>query len=262
MINQSKKSKKNIKKVVDWSKEESNAALPKNNQILGQDSEDIKTSIEKSFKRIKLNEKQQKYEQTIYDNEITFAWGPAGSAKTFTMCFAALNLLKSKEKLGYEKIILCKPIKEAGEELGFLPGSVKDKTDPYMQSYIDNFEQIIGTRKVEEMLKAGEIEVIPLAYMRGRTFRNAIVLLDEAQNTLENQLIMFITRKGKNCRMVVAGDINQIDIKRETSVFYQFIQMLNGMDKVGFMEFLREDIVRDPMIQEITDRYEKTFKNK
>ncbi len=259
MTNQSKKSKKINKKIVDWSQEEGNAALQKMTEELTESN----TYNEKAFKRIQLTDKQKIYEQTIYDNEITFAFGPAGSSKTFTMCYAALKLLYQQRGVvgGYKKIVLCKPIKEAGEELGFLPGDWKDKVSPFMQSYVDNFEQIIGTRKVEEMVKAGEIEIIPLAYMRGRTLRDAIVLLDEAQNALENQLIMFITRKGKNCRMVVAGDIHQYDIRKDTVVYNRFINMLKGVEKIGFVEFLRADIVRDPILQEITDRYEQTFKN-
>lgn len=260
MTNQ-KKSKKITKKIVDWSQEEGKAALPKGTIV---PVEEIKSFFDKAFKRIKLTDKQRTYEQTIYDNEITFAFGPAGSSKTFTMCYAALKLLfqQKNENGNYKKIVLCKPIKEAGEELGFLPGGWEDKVNPFMQSYIDNFEQILGERKVKEMMESGEIEIIPLAYMRGRTLRDAIVLLDEAQNALENQLIMFITRKGKNCRMVVAGDINQYDIRKDTVVYHKFIKMLEGIDKIGFVEFLREDIVRDPILQEITDRYEQTFKIK
>lgn len=214
-----------------------------------------KEEIEKA--RVELTPKQHELYKAIRNNIFTMVQGPAGTSKTFTTCYASLCLLADRK---IEKIIITKPIQESGENLGFLPGNVDEKTAPFMTSYMSNFEKIIGKQSTEFLKSIGVICVEPLAYMRGVTYDDSIILLDEAQNTTMKQLVLWITRLGKNSKAVLMGDVSQYDIKKRDSKFLDFIEMINGVGEVSNFSFTSEDIVRNKFIIEIVDRYEK-YKN-
>lgn len=202
---------------------------------------------------VQLRQSQNDYVNMVLQNDITFCYGPAGTSKTFTACYIALELLKNKE---ITKIILCKPIQEAGEKLGFLPGSIGEKVDPYMKSYKSNIEKIVGWNKTEQLFGDGIIEFQPLAYMRGDTYDNCLMILDEAQNADFRQLALFVTRMGKNTKVIVAGDVSQHDIARNKVSLPSFMEMLNGIKGIGTHIFTDKDIVRAKILQEVVKRYE------
>jgi phosphate starvation-inducible PhoH-like protein len=202
---------------------------------------------------VQLRQTQNNYVNTVLQNDITFCYGPAGTSKTFTACYIALELLKKKE---INKIILCKPIQEAGEKLGFLPGSIDEKVDPYMKSYKSNIEKIVGWSMTEELFGDGIIEFQPLAYMRGDTYDNSLMILDEAQNADFRQLMLFITRMGKNTKVIVAGDVSQHDIAKNKVSLPSFIEMLKGIKGIGTHIFTDKDIVRAKILQEVVKRYD------
>jgi phosphate starvation-inducible PhoH-like protein len=202
---------------------------------------------------VQLRQSQNDYVNTVLQNDITFCYGPAGTSKTFTACYIALELLKDKE---ITKIILCKPIQEAGEKLGFLPGSIDEKVDPYMKSYKSNIEKIIGWNKTEQLFGDGIIEFQPLAYMRGDTYDNCLMILDEAQNADFRQLALFVTRMGRNTKVIVAGDVSQHDIARNKVSLPSFMEMLKGIKGIGTHIFTDKDIVRAKILQEVVKRYE------
>lgn len=202
---------------------------------------------------VQLRKTQNDYVQTVLENDITFCYGPAGTSKTFTACYIALELLKKKE---ITKIILCKPIQEAGEKLGFLPGTIDEKVDPYMKSYKSNIEKIIGWNRTEELFSAGVIEFQPLAYMRGDTYDNSLMILDEAQNADFRQLMLFITRMGKSTKVIVAGDVSQHDIAKNKVSLPSFIEMLKGIKGIGTHIFTDKDIVRAKILQDVVKRYD------
>jgi phosphate starvation-inducible PhoH-like protein len=210
-----------------------------------------KEEIDKSG--IELTPKQHELYKSIRNNIFTLIQGPAGTSKTFTACYTALCLLADKK---IEKIIITKPIQESGENLGFLPGSVSEKTEPFMRSYITNFEKIIGKQSVEYLQSVGDLCVEPLAYMRGVTYDNSIILLDEAQNCTMKQLMLWITRLGKNSKAVLMGDISQYDIRKRDTKFLEFIDMVKGVEDVCTFNFVKEDIVRNKFLIEIVNRYE------
>jgi phosphate starvation-inducible PhoH-like protein len=224
---------------------EYNASLKKRTSI-------SKQEIEKSG--IQLSIKQNELYTTIRNNTLTTVQGPAGTSKTFTACYTALRLLADKK---VERIILTKPIQESGEQLGFLPGNVEEKVEPFMRSYFSNFEKIISRQSLSFMKTNNEIIVEPLAYMRGTTYDGAIILLDEAQNATIKQIMLWITRLGKESKAVLMGDISQYDIKKQDSKFIDFIQMVNGVEGIANFSFTKEDIVRNKILIEIVDRYEK-----
>lgn len=203
---------------------------------------------------IELTPKQAELVKTIKQNTLTIVQGPAGSAKTFVACYTALQMLANKE---VDKIIITKPIVDAGESIGFLPGTQDEKTQPYMKSYISTFEKILGRFLTEALIHNGFIEVNLLAYMRGDTFDNCAMILDEAQNTIMSQLMLWVTRCGKNTTAIVCGDVSQYDIKRKDAKILDFIDLCEGMKGVASFKFEREDIVRNPFLIELTDRYEK-----
>jgi len=205
-------------------------------------------------KNIQLTPKQHELYKLIRNNIFTIVQGPAGTSKTFATCYTSLCLLADKK---IEKIILTKPIQESGESLGFLPGTVEDKTAPFMRSYITNFEKIIGKQTVDFLRTTGEISVEPLAYMRGVTYDNSIILLDEAQNATMSQLVLWITRLGQNSKAVLMGDISQYDIKKRDSKFLEFIDMNKGLENLNIFEFTANDIVRNKFLIEIVNRYEQ-----
>lgn len=197
---------------------------------------------------------QKKLHQANSESDMIFAIGPAGTGKTYTAIALAVKALKNKE---IKKIILSRPAVEAGENLGFLPGDLKDKIDPYLQPLYDALLDMIPAKKLEEYMKDGTIQIAPLAFMRGRTLSNAYVILDEAQNTTVNQLKMFLTRMGLNAKFIITGDITQIDLPRKShSGLIQALRILKGIKKISIIYFNKKDIVRHKLVREIVDAYE------
>ena len=184
-----------------------------------------------------------------------FAIGPAGSGKTYTSIALAVRALKNKE---IRKIILSRPAVEAGEKLGFLPGDMKDKIDPYLQPLYDALQDMIPTMKLQEMMEQNVIQIAPLAFMRGRTLNDAVVILDEAQNTTTAQIKMFLTRMGMNTKMIVTGDMTQIDLpSSQRSGLVEATCILKGVEGIAFIEMNKKDIVRHKLVTRIVEAYEK-----
>lgn len=198
---------------------------------------------------------QQRLVDAFRSNDLTFAMGPAGTGKTYIAIALAVKALKNKEA---RKIILSRPAVEAGEKLGFLPGDMKDKIDPYLQPLYDALEDMIPAVKLKEYMETGVIQIAPLAFMRGRTLNDAIIVLDEAQNTTTHQIKMFLTRLGMNAKMIVTGDATQIDLPRSTqSGLVQALKILRGVEGIGRVEFSKKDIVRHALVQRIVEAYER-----
>jgi phosphate starvation-inducible PhoH-like protein len=188
-------------------------------------------------------------------NPIVFSTGVAGTGKTYLAVAYAVSQLKN-EKI--KKIILTRPAVEAGESLGFLPGDMKEKVDPYLRPLYDALNEILGAETVERLLEKEIIEIAPLAFMRGRTLNDAVVILDEAQNTTQAQMKMFLTRMGQNSQIIVTGDITQIDlIKKKDSGLIQACQILQGIDGIEMVHLSELDVVRHPLVQKIIDAYSK-----
>lgn len=200
-------------------------------------------------------ENQQKLVKAFEENDLVFATGPAGSGKTFVAIALAVKALKNKE---VRKIILSRPAVEAGEKLGFLPGEMKDKLDPYLQPLYDALQDMIPAAKLKEYMENNVIQIAPLAFMRGRTLNDAVIILDEAQNTTTHQIKMFLTRLGMNAKMIVTGDITQIDLPpTAVSGLVQAMQILKGVSGIGKVEFTKKDIVRHKLVQRIVEAYDK-----
>lgn len=200
-------------------------------------------------------ENQQLLVKAFENNDLVFATGPAGSGKTFVAIALAVKALKNKE---VRKIILSRPAVEAGEKLGFLPGEMKDKLDPYLQPLYDALQDMIPAAKLKEYMENNVIQIAPLAFMRGRTLNDAVIILDEAQNTTTHQIKMFLTRLGMNAKMIVTGDVTQIDLPPSTtSGLIQAMQILKGVNGVGKIEFTKKDIVRHKLVQRIVEAYDK-----
>lgn len=214
------------------------------------------------IRRIKWNidfrsENQHHFWKTIDANDITFCAGPAGCGKTFLSVYYALQMLAQKK---FESIILTKPLVEAGgEKLGFLPGDVDEKTEPFMMSFYYNMEQIVGKQRLDVLRDSGVIKVIPLAYMRGLTLTNTCVILDEAQNTLPIQIKTFLTRIGQGSKFIVNGDLLQTDIHHENGL-EDSIKRLVGVRGLGMSRFTSEDIVRHPIVADVLERYSDDWK--
>lgn len=200
-------------------------------------------------------ENQQLLVKAFENNDLVFATGPAGSGKTFVAIALAVKALKNKE---VRKIILSRPAVEAGEKLGFLPGDMKDKIDPYLQPLYDALQDMIPTMKLQEMMEQNVIQIAPLAFMRGRTLNDAVVILDEAQNTTTAQIKMFLTRMGMNTKMIVTGDMTQIDLpSSQRSGLVEATSILKGVEGIAFIEMNKKDIVRHKLVTRIVEAYEK-----
>ena len=198
---------------------------------------------------------QRKLVEACETKDMIFAIGPAGTGKTYTAIAMAVRALKNRE---IRKIILSRPAVEAGERLGFLPGDLKEKIDPYLQPLYDALEDMIPPKKLEDFIKDKVIEIAPLAFMRGRTLSNAYVILDEAQNTTINQLKMFLTRMGLNTKIIVTGDITQIDLPRKSdSGLIQAIQILKNIEDIAVVMLNQSDIVRHKLVRDIVKAYDE-----
>ncbi len=189
-------------------------------------------------------------------NDLLFAVGPAGTGKTYTAIALAVRALREKQ---VRRIILTRPAVEAGERLGFLPGDMKEKLDPYLQPLYDALNDMIPPARLAKYMEEGTVQIAPLAYMRGRTLDHAFVILDEAQNTTLPQIKMFLTRMGRNARFIVTGDVTQIDLPhRGDSGLMQAMRILRGVEGIGMVEFDRSDIVRHPLVKQIVDAFDRS----
>ena len=199
---------------------------------------------------------QQALVRAYQENDLVFAVGPAGSGKTYTSIALAVRALKNKE---IRRIVLSRPAVEAGEKLGFLPGDMKEKIDPYLQPLYDALEDMIPTQKLREMMEQNIIQIAPLAFMRGRTLSDAVVILDEAQNTTSAQIKMFLTRMGMNTKMIVTGDTTQIDLPHNVrSGLSEALNILRDIKGIGVVELTKKDIVRHKLVTRIVEAYERT----
>ena len=201
------------------------------------------------------NEGQARYLEAIEDNTVTFGTGPAGTGKTYIAMARALSALKNKE---VSKVVLSRPAVEAGEALGFLPGALEEKLSPYLRPLYDAIYDMLDPGDMEKYMDRGAIEIAPLAYMRGRTLSRAFVILDEAQNTTEEQMFMFLTRIGEGSRCIITGDPSQCDLKRGMrSGLREALRVLRGVDGVGFADFQESDVVRHPVVKRIIGAYNR-----
>lgn len=200
------------------------------------------------------SENQQKLVDAFADNDLILTTGPAGSGKTYIGIALAVKALKEKQ---VKKIILCRPAVEAGEKLGFLPGDMKEKTDPYLQPLYDALEDMVPAVKLQDMMEKHVIQIAPLAFMRGRTLNDAVIILDEAQNATRQQLKMFLTRLGRNSKMIVTGDMTQVDLPgNQPSGLRHAIQLLEGVEGVAVIRLSGKDIVRHPLVNRIVKAYD------
>ncbi len=200
------------------------------------------------------SENQCRLVEEFKKNDMLFAVGPAGTGKTYTAIALAVRALKNKE---IRKIILSRPAVEAGEKLGFLPGDMRDKIDPYLQPLYDALEDMVPMAKLKEFMEMNVIQIAPLAFMRGRTLNDAIVILDEAQNTTPQQIKMFLTRMGNNTKMIITGDLTQIDLpQQQNSGLVQATKILKDVKGIGFVNLCKKDIVRHKLVTRIVDAYE------
>ena len=206
------------------------------------------------------SENQQQFIEAYEKNDMVFAVGPAGTGKTYLSIALAVKALKEK---AIKKIILSRPAVEAGEKLGFLPGDMKDKIDPYLQPLYDALEDMIPAVKLQDMMEKHIIQIAPLAFMRGRTLSDAVVILDEAQNTTSQQIRMFLTRMGMNTKMIITGDLTQIDLPREQrSGLKEALKILDGVEGIGVVKLGQKDIVRHKLVTRIVNAYDKYDKER
>ena len=224
---------------------------------------DLEVSNVKSFKQliktprksvIARSEKQSEYIKALKENEIVISLGPAGTGKSFLAVSVAVTLLMEKK---IERVILSRPAVEAGEKLGFLPGDMKEKVDPYLRPLYDALYELFGADKINKKIESGEIEIAPLAFMRGRTLKNCFAILDEAQNATETQIKMFLTRIGENSKLVVNGDPSQIDlINKSQSGLIKSKKLLKNLNEIKIIEFDHNDVVRHPLVSKIIRAYQ------
>lgn len=202
---------------------------------------------------------QAAYIQALKENELVFAEGPAGTGKTYLAVAFGVEMMMTGQM---DRLILSRPAVEAGEKLGFLPGDIREKVDPYLRPLYDALHDMLPLEQVTKKIALGEIEVAPLAFMRGRTLSDSVIILDEAQNTTEVQMKMFLTRLGSNSRMIVTGDLSQIDLPKGTpSGLQDAIATLEGVRGVGFINFTERDVVRHPLVSRIVRAYERKKAN-
>ena len=208
------------------------------------------------LKKYYLRTKGQKDLYEAFENNvITIAVGPAGTGKTFLAVVYAYNLLKKGQ---INKIIITRPVVESGESLGFLPGDLKEKVDPYLRPIYDSFDALISSENTTKLIEKGVLEIAPLAYMRGRTLNDACIILDEAQNTVPSQIKMFMTRLGFNSKMIITGDITQIDLPRsKESGLIEAIKIIKDISEIEVVYMTGKDVVRHPIVQKIIEAYEK-----
>jgi len=224
---------------------------------------EIQESNVKSFKQliktpkksvIARSEKQSEYIKALKENDIIMAIGPAGTGKSFLAVSVAITLLMEKK---IDRVILSRPAVEAGEKLGFLPGDMKEKVDPYLRPLYDALYELFGADKIDKKIETGEIEIAPLAFMRGRTLKNCYAILDEAQNATETQIKMFLTRIGENSKLVVNGDPSQVDlINKRDSGLIKSRNILKGLEEIKIIEFDHNDVVRHPLVSKIIKAYQ------
>jgi|TARA_B110001452_G_scaffold212553_1_gene183163 phosphate starvation-inducible protein PhoH and related proteins len=204
---------------------------------------------------IARSQKQSDYIKALRENDIVMALGPAGTGKSFLAVSVAITMLMEKK---IERVILSRPAVEAGEKLGFLPGDMKEKVDPYLRPLYDALYELFGFEKIDKKIETGEIEIAPLAFMRGRTLKNCFAILDEAQNATETQIKMFLTRIGENSRLVVNGDPSQVDlINKSHSGLVKSKNILNQVEEIKIIEFDHADVVRHPLVSKIIKAYQK-----
>ncbi len=225
---------------------------------------EFKESNVKSFKQliktprksvIARSEKQSDYIKALKENDIVMSLGPAGTGKSFLAVSVGVTMLIEKK---IERVILSRPAVEAGEKLGFLPGDMKEKVDPYLRPLYDALYELFGTDKIDKKIESGEIEIAPLAFMRGRTLKNCFAILDEAQNATETQIKMFLTRIGENSKLVVNGDPSQIDlINKSQSGLIKSTKLLKHLKEIKIIEFDHNDVVRHPLVSKIIKAYQK-----
>ena len=206
---------------------------------------------------IARSDKQSEYIKALKDNDVVMAIGPAGTGKSFLAVSVAITLLMEKK---VERVILSRPAVEAGEKLGFLPGDMKEKVDPYLRPLYDALYELFGFEKIQKKIESGEIEIAPLAFMRGRTLKNSYAILDEAQNATSTQIKMFLTRIGENSKLVVNGDPSQIDlINKSHSGLVKSKNILNKINEIKIIEFDHKDVVRHPLVSKIIQAYQKNI---
>ena len=253
---QSEISQKDVKLVLSliYSKDDQLKSLKQKFGFTPNDLNDVILSRKNDFIKPRTPN-QFEYFKKVKDNDIVFAIGPAGTGKTYLAVAFAVAALKDKE---INKIVLTRPAVEAGESLGFLPGNLSEKVDPYLRPLYDALEDMVPMEKLAGYMEKNIIEVIPLAYMRGRTLNNAFVILDEAQNSTTMQMKMFLTRLGPNSKAIVTGDITQIDLpKRDQSGLVQIQEILKNVDDITFLYFEKSDVVRHKLVKDIINAYEK-----
>ena len=209
---------------------------------------------------IPRSKKQKEYVKSLKNNQITMSLGPAGTGKTYLAVAVALSMLLEKK---VERIILSRPAVEAGERLGFLPGDMKDKIDPYLRPLYDSLYDLLDYDKIQRKIESGAIEIAPLAFMRGRTLKNSFAILDEAQNATETQIKMFLTRIGENSKLVVNGDPSQVDLpNKNQSGLIKAQDILKGIKEISVINFDHQDVMRHPLVTKIVEAYQKNTNDK
>ena len=243
-----------LTKVIE--KEDILLSVKKNIELNHSNVESFKQLIKTPRKSvIARSEKQSEYIKSLKENDIVIALGPAGTGKSFLAVSVAITLLLEKK---IERVILSRPAVEAGEKLGFLPGDMKEKVDPYLRPLYDALYELFGADKIDKKIESGEIEIAPLAFMRGRTLKNCFAILDEAQNATETQIKMFLTRIGENSKLVVNGDPSQVDlINNSQSGLIKSKNILKHIKEIKVIEFDHNDVVRHPLVSKIIRAYQK-----
>ena len=237
-------------------KEDVMSSIKKNMEIENSNIKSFKQLIKTPRKSvIARSEKQSEYIKALKENDIILSLGPAGTGKSFLAVSVAVTLLMEKK---IERVILSRPAVEAGEKLGFLPGDMKEKVDPYLRPLYDALYELFGADKIDKKIETGEIEIAPLAFMRGRTLKNCFAILDEAQNATDTQIKMFLTRIGENSKLVVNGDPSQVDlINKSHSGLIKSKNILKDLKEIKIIEFDHNDVVRHPLVSKIIRAYQK-----